>query len=102
MIPYPNTFVAGDNLFRDFEVDLSAVATARLDPADRHVQENVRDVVVRGDEAVTCLSCHDVHRQSSDKHRRVARGDLCLNCHDASGKQTTYEAERQHSATCRY
>lgn len=101
-LPYPNTFVAGDNLFRDFQLDLSPAATARLDPADRHVQENVRDVVLRGDEAVTCLSCHDVHRQSSARHRRVARRDLCLNCHDAGGRHTKYKAEGQHSATCQY
>jgi len=100
--PYANTFVAGDNLFRDFQVDLSRAATARLHPGDRHVQENIRDVVLRGDEAVTCLSCHDVHRQSSGKHRRVPRHDLCLNCHDASGQHTTYDAEGQHSAICRY
>ncbi len=100
--PYPNTFVAGDNLFRDFEVDFSAEATARLHPGDRHVLDNVRDVVLRGDDAMTCISCHDVHRQSSDRHRLVARRDLCLNCHDASGKQTTYRAESQHSASCRY
>jgi predicted CXXCH cytochrome family protein len=101
-LPYPNTFVAGDNLFRDFTVDLSAAATARLDAGDRHVQENIRDVVVRGDEAVTCLSCHDVHRQSSAKHHRVARRTLCLNCHDASGQTTTYDTDGQHSATCGY
>jgi predicted CXXCH cytochrome family protein len=101
-LPYPNTFVAGDNLFRDFQVDLSAAATSRLHPADRHVLENVRDVVVQGDETVTCLSCHEVHRQSSLKHRRVARRDLCLSCHDATGRQTTYDAAGVRSATCQY
>jgi predicted CXXCH cytochrome family protein len=101
-LPYPNTFVAGDNLFRDFQVDLKAAATARLYASDRHVQENVRDVVLRGEEKVTCLSCHDVHRQSSAKHHRVARRDLCLNCHDPSGRQTNYDSEAQHSAICGY
>jgi predicted CXXCH cytochrome family protein len=101
-LPYANTFVAGDNLFRDFQVDLSAAATSRLHPGDRHVQENIRDVVVRGDETVTCLSCHGVHRQSSVKHRRVARRGLCLNCHDATGRQTTYDAAGLRGATCRY
>lgn len=98
--PYPNTFVAGDNLFRDFEADLSAAA--RLHPVDRHVLENARDVAVRGDEAVTCLSCHDVHRRSTARHGRVARRDLCSVCHDAGGRQTTYRPEGRHSATCRY
>ncbi len=101
-LPYPNTFVAGDNLFRDFHVDLSAATIGKLHPAERHVVENVRDVVLRGDEAVTCLSCHDVHRQSSAKHRRVARRDLCLNCHDVTGRETAYDPLNLHSAACRY
>jgi predicted CXXCH cytochrome family protein len=101
-LPYPNTFVAGDNLFRDFQVDLSPEAVTRAHPADRHVLENVRDVVARGREELTCLSCHDVHRQSTAKHRRLARRDLCTNCHDASGQQTTFDAETLHSTTCRY
>jgi predicted CXXCH cytochrome family protein len=66
------------------------------------VQENIRDIVIRGDETVTCLSCHEVHRQSSSKHQRVARRDLCLNCHDATGRQSTYDATSLRSATCRY
>src|SRR5581483_5051751 len=36
-LPYPNNFVAGDNLFRDFQVDLSPEAIAVQNPADRHV-----------------------------------------------------------------
>jgi predicted CXXCH cytochrome family protein len=101
-LPYPNTFVAGDNLFRDFQVDLTDAATSRIGPGDRHVQENIRDVILRGDEAVTCLSCHDVHRQSSVKHHRVARRAVCLNCHDKSGDKTTFQAHDEHSALCRY
>ena len=74
-LPYANNFVAGDNLFRDFAVDLSDAAIQKLNPADRHVQENVRDVVLLGREDVTCLSCHDVHKQSSQKasHGRSRR-----------------------------
>jgi predicted CXXCH cytochrome family protein len=94
--------VAGDNLFRDFQVDLSPAATVRLHPADRHVIENVRDVVARGDERVTCLSCHDVHRPSTARHRRLARRELCSTCHDADGRRTTFRAEDLHSPTCRY
>ena len=48
-LPYPNNFVAGDNLFRDFRVDLTEMAIQKLNPADRHVQENVRDVVLLGE-----------------------------------------------------
>lgn len=100
--PYPNTFVAGDNLFRDFAVDLSPKATVKLHPADRHVLENIRDVTARGDESLTCLSCHDIHRQSSTKHRTLKRLPLCLNCHDATGKETTFDTELLHSTTCQY
>ena len=46
--PYPKNFVAGDNLFRDFQVDFSDEALKALSTADRHVLENVRDVVVFG------------------------------------------------------
>jgi predicted CXXCH cytochrome family protein len=100
-LPYANTFVAGDNLFRDFQVDLSTKSIAKLHPVDRHIQENVRDVVTKGREETTCLSCHDVHGQSSVKHQTLARRDLCLNCHDSRGK-TTYDVEDVYSATCRY
>ena len=69
--------MAGDNLFRDFQADFSDEALKALSTADRHVMENVRDVVVFGKESVTCLSCHDVHGRSSKKHHRVPKGDYC-------------------------
>jgi len=100
-LPYANSFVAGDNLFRDFRVDLSDAAIATLNPGDRHVQENVRDVVVLGREGVTCLSCHNVHQQSGQKHRDVADGAICLNCHTADSKKTRVRYE-VHSKTCDY
>lgn len=101
-LPYPNTFVAGDNLFRDFQVDFSPTAIAGLHPGDRHVLENVRDVVVTGDESLTCLSCHEVHRQSTARHRNLPRRALCLNCHDPAGQETTFDPETRQSKTCRY
>src|SRR5205814_4445201 len=76
-LPFPNNFVAGDNLFRDFQVDLSSTAIAGLNPADRHVQENVRDVVLLGKENVTCLTCHSVHQQSAKQHRDVTESAIC-------------------------
>ena len=45
---FPNQFVPGDNLFRDFVFDLSDEALAAKNPADRHVLENVREVAVFG------------------------------------------------------
>lgn len=99
--PYPTNFVAGDNLFRDFQVDLSQSALDRLNPADRHVLQNVRDVVLLGDESMTCLSCHDLHGQSSQKHKLAADGRLCLTCHRADSKEQPIRYE-VHSRTCGY
>jgi hypothetical protein len=100
-LPYPNQFVAGDNLFRDFQVDLADAALEQLNPAYRHVQENVRDVVLLGRDGVTCLSCHDVHQQSSRKHHGVAASNICRNCH-TSGSKKERVAYQVHSAVCGY
>jgi len=100
--PYPNNFVAGDNLFRDFQVDFSDSAVRDLSTADRHVLENVRDVVVYGNEQVTCLTCHDVHNQSSRKHRFVAQSSLCLSCHHAEGPKRKLKPFSIHSQACGY
>src|ERR1041385_6825746 len=80
-LPFPNNFVPGDNLFRDFAVDFSDAAVAKLNPADRHVLQNARDVVVWGQEELTCLSCHIIHGSSGSRHRRLPRSDLCWSCH---------------------
>jgi hypothetical protein len=101
-LPYPTNFVAGDNLFRDFQVDFAPEALARLNPADRHIVENVRDVVLLGKEEVTCLACHEVHKRSSKKHHLVAGGESCLNCHQATGSKKIRKAYEVHSATCAY
>jgi hypothetical protein len=101
-LPYPNQFVPGDNLFRDFQVDLSPEAIKAQNPMDRHVLDNVRDVVLLGKEDVTCLSCHDVHKQSSKKHHNVAKSDACLHCHNATGPKKMRPAYEVHSATCGY
>ena len=47
-LPYPNQFVPGDNLFKDYEVDWSEDRIRGLNPGDRHVYRNVKDVVVEG------------------------------------------------------
>lgn len=100
-LPYSNGFVAGDNLFRDFRIDLSAVAIEALNPGDRHVQENVRDVVLLGKEGVTCLTCHDIHKESSRKHREVADGEGCRTCH-VTGSKKDRVSYKVHSETCGY
>jgi hypothetical protein len=100
--PYPTNFVAGDNLFRDFETDFSDQAFKTLSTADRHVVENVRDAVVFGKDAVTCMTCHDVHGRSSKKHHLVPSSDYCLNCHNADGPKRNLKPFSTYSKTCGY
>jgi predicted CXXCH cytochrome family protein len=101
-LPYPNNFVAGDNLFRDFQVDFSVETWKNLSPADRHVLDNVRDVVVLGNEGTTCLSCHDVHGRSSKKHVRVPNSEYCLSCHNAEGPKRDRKPFSSQNKTCGY
>jgi hypothetical protein len=101
-LSYPNNFVAGDNLFRDFQVDLSDKQIAGLNPGDRHVLENVRDVVLLGKVEVTCLSCHEVHKQSAKRHHRLAQADTCLTCHPANASKKERIPYEVHSTTCGY
>ena len=100
-LPYANTFIAGDNLFQDFDVDFSKVEDESLNPGDRHVLRNVRDVVVRGELGTTCLSCHDVHDNSTTKHREVAKSGICADCHGNPFKPAVKKYE-VHSALCEY
>jgi hypothetical protein len=79
--PYPNTFVAGDNLFRDFEVDFADEAIAAAPAIDQHIDLNAREVAVFGRSETTCLTCHDVHGQSTAKHRDLADAAICSSCH---------------------
>jgi hypothetical protein len=100
-LPYPTNFVVGDNLFRDYQVDLSDAALAQMNPGDRHVAQNAREVL-EGKSTTTCVSCHDIHRQSSTKHRQVAQGATCVSCHEPGqpkSKVTKYEV---HSTLCEY
>jgi hypothetical protein len=100
--PYSTSFVAGDNLFRDFQVDFSERSLADLSTADRHVLANVRDVAVLGQDKLTCLSCHDVHGRSTAKHHRLARTDYCTHCHNAEGPKKNLKGFSVHSKTCGY
>jgi predicted CXXCH cytochrome family protein len=100
-LPYPNQFVAGDNLFQDFQVNFALADDQTLNPGDRHSYRNVREVVVNGSET-TCLSCHKIHGQSTEKHRRVLREAICLDCHNAEGPRQVVKPYAVHSALCEY
>ncbi len=108
-LPYPNTFVAGDNLFRDFQVDFSDAAVEALPPIDQHIYLNARDVALFDQRATTCLTCHEVHRQSSGKHQQLADAAICSSCHvpGTSNNELRDEVKpstklRSHSRVCDY
>ena len=108
-LPYPNTFVAGDNLFRDFQVSFKDEAIKKLPIADQHIFLNARDVAVFGRTDLSCISCHNVHRQSSDKHQDLDHGNLCASCHvpgsDHTELKATFlraKASGAHSRVCDY
>ena len=101
-LSYPNNFVAGDNLFRDFHVDWSNQRLRSLDPTERHILENTRDVALFGRNQVTCLTCHAVHTQSTAKHQQLKDQALCLNCHNAAGPKSTVKSRGRHSRLCGY
>lgn len=100
-LPYPNNFVAGDNLFQDLEVDWARADDQKLNAGDRHIWLNARDVALYGNESITCLSCHQVHANSSFKHRRVLRAPICAECHQGKGFKDVKRYE-VHSPLCEY
>jgi hypothetical protein len=99
-LPYPNNFVPGDNLFKDYAVDLARADDPALNPGDRHVWSSVRDVLNGSD--TTCLSCHRLHANSTVKHRRVLTGAICLDCHHAEGPKKSVKTYEVHSEVCEY
>lgn len=100
-LPYPYHFVPGDDLFADFVADWAMAVDEKLNAADRHVYRNVRDIV-QGKTETTCLSCHQVHAGSSQKHRRVLTSAACLDCHDASGPKSRVKRYVVTSSVCQY
>lgn len=98
---FPNNFVPGDNLFHDFEVNLSQRAIDQASPMDRHVLANVRDVVVNGSE-VSCVSCHIVHSEQTFKHRRVKQTEQCWTCHDGSVRRLLDNWSHSGGTLCGY
>ena len=95
-LPYANNFIVGADLFRDFQL-----GEPEPNPGDRHVYANVRDVLENGG-AMTCMSCHQVHGDSAQKHRRVLTGPICLECHNETGPKKAVKAFVVHSKLCEY
>jgi formate-dependent nitrite reductase cytochrome c552 subunit len=104
-LPYPNQFVPGDNLFKDFKVNLAADANAGMNPGDAHIFVNAREVLIEGKTGLTCVTCHDIHGESSRKHRvlrRLERAEYCAICHDKGEDYTSFIKYEAHNALCRY
>lgn len=108
-LPYPNTFIAGDNLFRDFQVDFSDAAIGALPTVDQHIYFSARDVTVFDQSEMTCLTCHDVHGQSTEKHQQLDNRAICKSCHVAGTDNTKLQNAllvsnrlRTHSRVCDY
>ena len=99
--PFANNFIAGEDLFGDLRVDWKLAADPALNPGDRHVYENVRDVV-ENEGMVTCLSCHKIHGDSGQKHRLVLTGPICLECHNEAGPKNAVKKYEVHSTLCEY
>jgi hypothetical protein len=100
-LPYPDNFVAGDDLFLDFQVDFAKADDPNLNPGDRHILRNARDVVLRGAD-LTCVSCHKIHDRTSSRHRLVLSGPVCLDCHNAEGPKNAVKRYTVHSSLCEY
>lgn len=107
-LPYPNAFVPGDNLFRDFRVDLSDSAIAALPAMQQHIYLSARLVGV-GAKEPTCTDCHRVHSLHTDHHLELKSSGICNACHVAnSGKHELLDSIRQHdrksvrNTTCGY
>jgi predicted CXXCH cytochrome family protein len=100
-LPYPANFVPGGELFADYRVDWKIADDVSLNPGDRHVWRNARDVAT-GATTSTCLSCHAVHTGSTEKHRRAAPGPICLDCHFEGKPRSEFRRYTVHSAVCEY
>jgi hypothetical protein len=92
-LPYPNNFVAGDDLFADFKVDLKREYDSSMNPGDRHAYTYTANVIERGSKQ-TCLECHRVHGRPDLKH------DYCVDCDDLPAAAKA--AGKQRSETCQY
>jgi hypothetical protein len=67
-----------------------------------HVALNVSEVLQHGGQT-TCISCHRVHANTTERHRHVLAGPICLECHNAEGPRKNLKTRATgHSATCEY
>src|SRR5262249_32998014 len=99
--PYAYHYVAGDDLFKDYQADLGKADDTSLNAGDRHVWRNVRDGLQNNSDT-SCISCHAVHANSSQKHRRVLTSAACLDCHNETGPKKDVKKYAVTSPLCEY
>ena len=75
--PFARAYVAGDDLFRDFQVDLRLDQKTTLDDNDTHVYVKTR-AVLEGGSSKTCVDCHRIHGppEEHDSNRK-AFSEIC-------------------------
>lgn len=101
-LPFPANFIAGGDLFADFAIDTSPAALETPSKTDRHIIESLRDVSAGAPGALACIDCHQVHPNSTRKHRRLTAGAACIGCH-GEGKPGRVRWTRDvHNKTCDY
>ena len=100
--PFAHHFVAEDNLFQDFQIDLSEQHLNSLGPLERHIFQSVRDVLVRGNMSLDCLKCHDIHAGSSAKHQELDQDHRCFICHLSDREMSKTRKFEKHHKTCDY
>ena len=100
-LPWPAVYTAGQDLLQDYAVDWSRADDPNLNPGDRHVWKSARDVLRDGGDT-TCISCHRVHQNSSERHRRVLTSAICQDCHNAEGPKKAVKTYTVSSPTCDY
>lgn len=76
--PYPYAYVAGDDLFKDFEVDLQRDRKSKLDSSDSHVYLKTR-AVMQGGSDKSCVDCHRIHGPPEPQRQRDSKhfSDVC-------------------------
>lgn len=101
--PYPTNFVPGDNLLRDFKVDFDEASLSAMDPIDRHVFVNARNVLHLGEAGLTCTTCHTIHANSTDKHADLDEVAYCAICHKPGEAMSDVKLpSRRTNRTCGY
>jgi len=76
--PYPHAYVAGGDLFKDFQVDLQLDRKTKLDSSDSHVYLKTRAVREGGSDK-SCVDCHRIHGPPGPQQPREGEhfSDVC-------------------------